>query len=174
MSKWTNIETITDGIETAVVGWENNEESGKTIAVVVHKTKDVEYEDEVAKTDGYAQCVINSVLAGSQNIKRYLLNVTFYAGSNDAEDTDRCLFLLCIDKEITEKEMKEIFITVNKLLDCYDDDEENDFPISYEQGININTLMEGVGIYLKGEIKEVYNNIGCLEKVDNYYVIEQW
>jgi len=106
-------------------------------------------------------------------MKRYLLNVTFYAGSNDIEDTDRDLFLLCIDKEISEKEMTEIFRTVNKLLD-YFDDEEKDFPISYEQGLNINTLMEGIGIYTKGEVKEVYSNFGHLQEIDNYYVIEQW
>ena len=108
-------------------------------------------------------------------MKRYLLNVTFYAGSNDPEDTDRDLFLLCIDKEITEKEMKEIFRETNRLLDTFAQETgEAEFPISYEQGLNINTLMEGVGIYINGEVKEVYSNFGHLQEIDNYYVIEQW
>ena len=106
-------------------------------------------------------------------MKRYLLYVTFYAGSDDAEDIDRDLFLLSVDKEITESEMKNIFKKVNSLLD-YFDDEEKDFPISYEQGLNINTLMEGVGIYTKGKVTEVYSNCGDVEKIDNCYVIEQW
>jgi hypothetical protein len=71
--------------------------------------------------------------------------------------------------------MKEIFKEVNMLLDTFNQEEEKvEFPISYEQGLNINTLMEGVGIYTKGKITEVYGNCGNIEKVDNYYVIEQW
>ena len=108
-------------------------------------------------------------------MKRYLLNVTFCAGSDNNEDTDRDLFLLCVDKEVTEMEMKDIFKKVNKLLDTfYQEFVEVEFPISYEQGLNINTLMEGVKIYTEGKVEEVYSNCGQIEKVDNYYVIEQW
>lgn len=53
---------LTDGIETVIVGWEENDEDGKTIAVVIHKTKEIEYKDNVAKTDVYAQKMINEVL----------------------------------------------------------------------------------------------------------------
>ena len=108
-------------------------------------------------------------------MKRYLLYVTFYAGSDDKEDTEKDLFLLCMDKEITEMEMKNIFKKVNKLLDTfYQEFAEVEFPISYEQGLNINTLMEGVEIYTKGKVEEVYSNCGKIKDVDNYYVIEQW
>ena len=111
-------------------------------------------------------------------MKRYLLNVTFYAGSNAEEDTDRGLFLLCVEKEISENEMANIFQEVNELLNDYDvfevDAKGENFPISYGQGININTLMEGVGIYTKGKVEKVYSNCGQSEKVDNCYVIEQW
>ena len=108
-------------------------------------------------------------------MKKYLLNVTFYAGSNDEEDTDKGLFLLCIDKEITETEIKNIFKETNRLLDPFNQAVgESDFSISYNQGLNINTLMEGVGLYTKGTVIEVYSNSGSIENVDNYYTIEQW
>ena len=108
-------------------------------------------------------------------MKKYLLNVTFYAGSDDKEDTDKDLFLLCVDKEITETEMKNIFKEVNRLLDPFHQEVgESEFSISYEQGLNINTLMEGIRLYTKGTVIKVYSNSGTIEKVDNYYVIEQW
>lgn len=106
-------------------------------------------------------------------MKKYLLNVTFCAGSDAPEDTDRDLFILTVDKEISEKEMTHIFGVVNSLLDPYRDDEE-EFALSYEDGININTLMEGVELYTKGRVKEVYSNCGAIIDIDNYYVIEQW
>lgn len=106
-------------------------------------------------------------------MKRYLLNVTFYAGSDDPEDTDRDMFVLNVDREISESEMIDIFETVNELLEDYD--EEYDFPISYEDGgININTLMEGIELYTKGKIEEVYSNCKKIKNIDNCYVIEQW
>ena len=88
-------------------------------------------------------------------MKRYLLNVTFYG-----EETERDLFLLCIDSEITEKELKEIFNATYERL-------------SYEEELNINMLMENVGTYVNGEVKEIYSNMGHLQEIDNYYAIEQ-
>lgn len=38
---------------------------------------------------------------------RYLLNVTFYAGSDIAEDTDRGLYLISLDKPVTYEEISE-------------------------------------------------------------------
>ena len=105
-------------------------------------------------------------------MKRYLLDVTFYAGSDNPEDVDNDLFILCIDKEITKNEMENIFIEVNKLLDCFDD-EEKDFPVSYENGLNVWTLIEGVETYTKGKIERFYDEYGAIV-IDNYYVIEQW
>ena len=105
-------------------------------------------------------------------MKRYLLNVTFYAGSDDIEDIDKALFLLSVEKEITESEMKNIFKEVNSLLDTFNED--TNFPISYEQGLNINTLIEGVEIYTKGKATEFYSNYGKLNDINNYYMIEQW
>lgn len=85
-------------------------------------------------------------------MKRYLLNIIL-------SEEDRDLFLLCVDKEITENEINNIFNKVIKL-------------IPYEV-ININTLMEHIGKYINGEIVEVYSNCGNLEHIHNYYVIEQ-
>lgn len=63
MSKWKTImNNLTDGIETAIVGWKSADEDGETIAVVIHKTKEVEYKDDVAKTDEYAQQMIKEVM----------------------------------------------------------------------------------------------------------------
>ena len=66
MSKWKTImNNLTDGIETAIVGWETEEqEDGVTIAVIVHETKEIEYKDDDARTDVYAQKMIKEVLEG--------------------------------------------------------------------------------------------------------------
>ena len=67
MSKWAEIRNdYTDGIETTIDAWEtaDDNEEGKVIAVVIHKTREVEYKDEDAKTDEYAQEKIREVLDG--------------------------------------------------------------------------------------------------------------
>ena len=102
----------------------------------------------------------------------YLLNITFYAGSDEPEDVDKDLLLLHVDRKITESEMKDIFIKVNSLLDTFN--ENADFPISYEQGLNLDTLMEGIEIYTKGKFVGFDSDCGPLNGIDNYYVIEQW
>lgn len=85
-------------------------------------------------------------------MKRYLLNVIL-------GEEDRDLFLLCVDKEITENEMNKIFSNVIKL-------------IPHEE-ISIDTFMEHIGNHTNGEVVEVYSNCGNLEHIDNYYMIEQ-
>ena len=108
--------------------------------------------------------------------KKYLLNVTFHAGSDSPGDTEKGLYLLIMDKEITSKrQMENIFSETNKLLNCFDG-EERDFPISYKYGININTLMGGIKYYTKGEVIQYYDCYECgdLGHVDCYYVIKQW
>lgn len=110
---------------------------------------------------------------------KYLLNVTFYAGSNDIEDTDKGLYLLNIHDSkatiISEATMLSIFKEVNRLCNIYSDDEEvSNFPVSYEDGLNITTLMKGIAAYTNGLITELTNAY-----IDNpehlpYYYIEQW
>ena len=107
-------------------------------------------------------------------MKRYLLNITFYAGSNADEDTDRGLYILSVNKNIEEEEIKNIFESVNKLLNIFDCDleegQERGFPLSYDDGIYIDTLMHGIEIYTNGTIKKARGNI----KADDCFTIEQW
>lgn len=63
MSKYEKIENnLSDSTETAIVSWIAGEENTKTIAIVNHATKNVEYIDKDAVTDLYAQRKINEVL----------------------------------------------------------------------------------------------------------------
>ena len=112
-------------------------------------------------------------------MKRYLLNVTFYAGSTYEEDIDRGLFLLDVeDKEFSKSELIEVFEEVNRLLNYYDYDEIDakgtNFPISYGMGLNIYTLMDGVEIYTEGKVIEVCDECGKSTDIDNYYEIKIW
>ena len=107
----------------------------------------------------------------------YLLNVTFFAGSDDPQDVDTGLYLLSVDKEISKQEMENIFSKVNSLLSPFNySNEAEEFLLSYDCGLNIDTLMEGVEMYLEGKIQKldakdgyVFNN--CIYK---FYFIEQW
>ena len=103
-------------------------------------------------------------------MNKYLLNVEFYAGSDDVEDVDNGLYILSSNEEIDKIIITEIFKDVNKLLDCYYD---NDFPLSYENGLNIDTLIEGVCIYTKCDIKEL-KNCDFTGYINGYYEIKQW
>ena len=65
MSKWAEIiNNLTDGIETAIFGYESMDADAPpiTIAVVINETKEVEYKDDAAKTDEYAQKMIKEVI----------------------------------------------------------------------------------------------------------------
>lgn len=106
-------------------------------------------------------------------MSKYLLNVTFHTDSDAPEDTDRGLYILLVSCKISDSKMRELFKKVNKLLNN-SDSITNNFPLSYEQGINIGTLMKGVEIYTKGRVKLLKNNMGSVPIVDNYYEIEQW
>ena len=110
-------------------------------------------------------------------MNNYLLYVTFFAGSDDLEDIDNGMYILSIDKEISKEEMKGLFRQVNRLLDTYaQENGEVEFPISYELGLNIHTLMDGLKILTKGEVKEIKSDCGkeLLTNLTNYYEIEQW
>ena len=74
--------------------------------------------------------------------------------SDEAEDTDRGLFLLSSKLELTKEDFIKIFAAINKAIDPYSDDIE-DSPISYEQGLNLNTFIEAVNFYKRlGFIKD--------------------
>ena len=108
-------------------------------------------------------------------MKDYLLDVTFFAGSDDLEDMDRGLYLLSVDKEYSEEEMTKVFNKVNGLLDTFNEEEEaQEFLLSYDVGLNIDTLMEGVEMYTEGKVIKVQGDSGSVEKIDNCFIIEQW
>lgn len=103
---------------------------------------------------------------------KYVLIVKFFAGSDDKDDIDSGIFLFSSNKEYSFEKMKEIFKKVNRLLNTYDFEErEEDFPISYEIGLNLDTLIDGLKIYTKATIESIesYNDM-----VNGIYVIEQW
>lgn len=103
-----------------------------------------------------------------------MLNVIFHAGSDSPFDTDKGLYILEIEKEISYSEMQKIFTETNRLCDTFSDDEDAiNFPISYEEGLNISTLMNGIEIYTKGTIKKIENMSGRFE-ISDVYEIEQW
>ena len=60
----------------------------------------------------------------------YLLNLTFYAGSDALEDTDRDLFIMKTSEMYSKEQIEDVFQKVNSLLGSYDENE--DFPYSYE------------------------------------------
>lgn len=109
-------------------------------------------------------------------MKNYLLYVTFYAGSDAKEDTDNGLFLLSIEQNIDESEIKNIFYEANRHLCTFNQEDGTvTFPISYEsEGLNINGLMAGVEIYTKGKVTKINSNCGPLVGINNCYMIEQY
>lgn len=106
---------------------------------------------------------------------RYLLNVTFYAGSDDIEDTDTGLYILEINNLVFKTEMERIFDKVNSLcnISLNEEDAKDINFATYKDGANIDTLMNGVEAYTKGKIIKMESNCGSL-CIDNYYDIEQW
>jgi len=106
----------------------------------------------------------------------YLLKVTFCVDTavhvnihTKSINTD--LYKLTTHEPISAEKMTEIFETVNKLLN--ENDANTEFPVSYDNGMNIDTLMEGIRLYTKGEVTLMKHD--CKElNFDNYYVIEQW
>lgn len=53
-------------------------------------------------------------------------------------------------------------------------EETDDLPISYNSGLNIDTLMEGVEIYTKAKVEPLDNKHGKIEHIDDVYCLEQW
>ena len=109
----------------------------------------------------------------STTAHNYLLKVIFCVHTAVcAKSIDTDLYRLTATEPISAEKMVEIFETVNKILN--EDDIDNTYSISYHNsGMNINTLMEGIRLYTKGEVALMEHD--CKElNFDNYYVIEQW
>lgn len=106
---------------------------------------------------------------------KYLLFLTFYAGSDAEWDMDKGLYLLVVDKQYSESEIKKMLEEVNSLLAVSDEmDEVVAFPISYKNdGANIDTLVSGVERYTNGCARLVESNFGAMD-IDNIFMLQQW
>lgn len=110
--------------------------------------------------------------------KHYMLNVKFCAGSDEPCDVDTGLYILSTSKEYSHEEMEALFATVNRLLSPYE--EGSNFPLSYDDGLNLSTLIDGIQEYLgsEGKITMIqqasFQNNYCEIPVSRYYFIEQW
>ena len=128
------------------------------------------YHNDYTATPEEAAFVLNGKGKEKGQKYNYLLNMTFCAGSDDKEDTDKGLYIITTDTEYSEEEMGEAICEANKLC-C----ETNGFSCSYEyDGLNIDTLMNGVAQYIKAKIKPIKANGGNLPDIANFYEIEQW
>lgn len=142
--------------------------------------------DNLGNECAYTDRLLEGILSSADSLKRaynqdnkfvYLLNVTFYAGSDSAEDTDNDTILIYTDKKISYADMVATFNKVNDLLNFeYDEDNDTDeeFPISYEDGINLEVLINGVEIYTRCTIKYLKDYEGSMPLIENYYNITQW
>ena len=57
-------------------------------------------------------------------LNRYLLNMTFRAGSDEPEDTDNAMYLIETYEDYSEEKLKKVIEKVNSLLDTFNDDKE--------------------------------------------------
>lgn len=102
----------------------------------------------------------------------YLLNLTFYAGDDLPENTDRGIYCLESNAELTAEKIYDIDQKVNDKLNDYDD--ENSLSVSYfDDGTNIDTLNKGVEEDSSVKITELTNNSGPLN-ISNYFEFEIW
>lgn len=103
----------------------------------------------------------------------YLLNVRFCAGSDAPEDVDTGLFLLKTPSEVSEEEIKKAFRVANALCSPYEDEDYPGFPVSYSQGLNIETFIQGIEVYTGWTFEKVNPGKSNI-KAAAYYEIEQW
>ena len=105
-------------------------------------------------------------------MKNYLLDLTFYAGSNASEDTDRGLYIIQTEKSATRFDICELFRKVNELLNIDDQDDSTGFPYSYYvEGINIQTLVHAVSYYSGSQLKKADDFSGMIHAI---YHIDVW
>lgn len=103
---------------------------------------------------------------------KYLINITFYAGSDAPEDTDHDRFVMMCSRKYSKKEMEKLFSEVCEKLnnnpDNYDinDPDRPEFikingdEISFyadDYGINSDTLIAGVAAYTSSVITKPDN-----------------
>ena len=103
-------------------------------------------------------------------MKKYIINLTFFAGSDDPVDTDRNIYVLESSKELSQSEIYSIFREANENCNrsLYEDERDIEFP-SYEEGNNIDTLVKGVSVLI-----EDYAKIYPFNEIAAVIDIEQW
>jgi hypothetical protein len=129
-------------------------------------------------------------------MKNYIVDFKFYAGSDDPEDIDRKNVLVSVDDSRTgrwkapddislrrhpaEKLVRALSRLANKWLDPYQDTdvlEKSPIEFTYNEGLNLDTLVEGMNII--GEKKGI--KVEILDKrffkpiaIDGMFSVEQW
>ena len=105
-----------------------------------------------------------------------LINLTFYAGSNDLEDIDTQLYIIHSDSPLTQEYVEKKLYEANRQLNIdytedTDEDEINTLGVCYaEDGLNIDTLIKGFATLTGLQVSIVSDSIFA----DNVYSIEVW
>ncbi len=104
----------------------------------------------------------------------YLLNIKVCAGSDESEDMDTGLYVLTTPLAVSYDEIEDAFVQANRLCDPLSDDGEViDFPVTYDDGLNLDTLLKGVSAYKGGwNFRKVSERTPISAAA--YYEIEQW
>ena len=112
----------------------------------------------------------------------FVVNFTFYAGSNDTEDTDKKSVIFTINSNepvnlnnaITKFE--NLSKTANAMLDPfnYEDDNKNIIGFTYEEGININTLIKAMNILGKKDNMSITDAQNFSGMIMGVFDAEQW
>lgn len=105
----------------------------------------------------------------------YLLDLTFHSGADAPEDTDNGVYIVKTDREIIVHEMADIIDKANKYCNEESEDIPDGFNATYEDGVNIDTLVDGISDLMKGygEISEIRDGSLGL-RIDAVYKITQW
>lgn len=125
------------------------------------------FDDEVTTFDGVTHDVTAAVAFNDDGDYRlvmecnvtevfhYLVDLTFYAGSDDPEDTDHEMYIFQMPKAFTEEAMQKAFEKAVKRLNG-------------DEGYNIETLVFYFCKITKGQI------LDNVHLIDAIYNIEQW
>ena len=121
-------------------------------------------------------------------MNRYLIDLTFYAGSDAPCDTDRDVFILESEEKLTKEKVSELFKEANYICGrfMYKNEDEKEIlknaPLydktkeyaSYEEGINIGTLIDTFEIYTGYKLKYIDSYKNEIPEITKIYKIEQW
>lgn len=107
-------------------------------------------------------------------MESYIVNLTFHAGSDSPEDTDNGLYLLQTTKPMTEQMLKQDFMKTNALLDTFREEDEESLSITYDVGLNIDTLVIGYMELTNNIMSKISDKLQYPLLINNYFTIEQW